>query len=40
MKLLLHLALGVVCASMDIVFVRLFYGMRDRFFVACPSRPK
>lgn len=36
MELLLHLALGVVCAGMGIVFVRLFYGMRDRFFRRLP----
>jgi CIC family chloride channel protein len=31
-ELLFHLALGAACAGMGLLFVRLFYGMRNRFF--------
>ncbi|MBC7185796.1 MAG: chloride channel protein [Calditrichaeota bacterium] len=35
-ELLFHLGLGVACAALGIVFVRVFYGMRDRFFRQLP----
>ncbi len=32
LELPLYLAVGAICAGMGILFVRLFYGMRDHFF--------